>query len=843
MKTIFTAACLTAFVAAAGAQTAFQTSQARVQIDAQGFIASLVALKTGKDYSPAGHPSPLMCLHEYGQPNEKLLFPTAAAYDQGKAQFTLKYRNGASAVVKTAAKEDYFRFQLVSLTPRGNVDTIVWGPLHTKIAGKIGDIIGVVRDADWAIGMLGLDDNTTTGLPTESDMQPMVYYIHTLDPVHFPVPSKYREGQRFNVGGDGVNDVAFYSHPEEYFQQAYGNGAWLEPDFGSSVAYHARDRRRAYTYNVSLLPGFDRSRPRHQISDPLPGIDFTNTAIALYACPDDEGLATIERIIVAEGLPHIVIDGKWVRDPSSFKPQLYWQGPVDKAIAYCEALGLKTISRETGEFYPSLGNNWRQGNLELTGGGSLPYADFTAEAHRHGLSHGGLHTLCVFLQGGVSRDVTPVPGEHLQTVCRTKLARDISPTDTAIEVTDPSFLAEKGTWPRGDDSNYLRIGGEMLRYDGISAAAPWLLQGIKRGHASTAAAHKAGEEVVKLQQNCYNGFVPDLKLMADYADYYAGLMADNSMDCINFDGFESTLYQNQGYYGPRVFCRHLYETYHRLTGKYPRVTGSCVFAGGWDYFDVCNVGGGDNMFNAVTGRRATEGKDIGNGFSSSYFPATFGIQAWHSDWSLYDAENLQAKSVGWDATYAFSVSADGIDRTGERDAIFKYYRAWENARALGVFTKEIKKQLADPAFKFHLEQPGQKTFVLYPVQEFRISESAGRAAKQIPLRNPQDAQSLQFALQVDDGVNGCVITLPDGAQVKADQQIGKGQFIICQENGAYIADSNRKRIADLVLPRAGTLPNGDSKFGVQFATAAGATVRFNLTVWAFGKGEKLLVPK
>jgi hypothetical protein len=820
-----------------------QTAQARIQIDGKGFITSIVALKSGREYSPPGHASPLMSLHECGQPDGNLLFPTTADFDKGKQKFTLKYPNGATAVVKAVAKEAYFRFQLVSLTPRDDVDNIVWGPLHTTISGKIGDIIGVVRDDDWAIGMLGLDDNTITGPVTEGDMQPMYYYIHSLDPKKCLVPPKYHEGERFKIGGDGVNDVAFYSHPEEYFQQAYGDGAWLEPEFGSSVAYHSRDRQRSYTYNVSLLPGFNRSRPRHQVTDPLPGVDFTNTAIALYACPDDQGLATIEKITVAEGLPHIVIAGKWVRDPSSFKPQLYWNGPMDKAIEYCEALGLKIISRDTGEFYPSLGNNWKQGRLDFSNGRSMSYQEFTDEAHKHGLSHGGLHTLCVFLQGGICRDVTPVPSEHLQTGCRTKLARDISAADTEIEVTDPSFLAEKGTWPRGDDSNYLRIGGEMFRYDGISAAAPWILKGVKRGHASKAVAHKAGEEVVKLQQNCYNGFVPDMKLMADYADYYADLMFRNSMDCINFDGFESTLYQNQGYYGTRLFCRRLYETYHKLTGKYPRVTGSCVFAGSWEYFDVCNVGGGDNMFNAVSGRRATEGKDIGNGFSSSYFPATFGIQSWHSDWSLYDAENLEAKSIGWDATYAFSVSQAAIDSSGEKDAIFKAFHAWETARELGAFPKALKQRLTDPAFKFHLEQIDEKSFVLYPVKEVLIYESAGNEAKQLLLGNPHDAQPLQFALQVDGIVNGCIVTLPDGSQIKSSQKMQRGQFIICKGAGAYLADHNRKKITDIVFSRAATLPQGESKLGVQFAMEAGTVARFNLTVWIFGKDEKVLVSK
>src|SRR5438874_2259956 len=110
------------------------------------------------------------------------------------------------------------------------------------------------------------------------------------------------------------------------------------------------------------------------------------------------------------------------------------------------------------------------------------------------------------------------------------------------------------------------------------------------------------------------------------------------------------MYQQQGYYGVRTFCRRLFETYNKLTnGQWPRVTASCVFGGAWEYLNVCDLGGGGNMFNPRTGRRATEGKDIGNAFSASYYPATFGIQGWDSTWSLYDAENLQAKAIGWEA--------------------------------------------------------------------------------------------------------------------------------------------------------------------------------------------------
>lgn len=764
----------------------------------------------------------------------------AAKGSAGRQEITLTYSNGATAVIQVVAKEHYFRFQLVSLAPRGDVDNVVWGPWYTTVSGKMGDIIGVVRDEDWAIGMLGLDDNTIAGPPADGDCYGMGYYIHSPDPVKYPVPSQYQEGQRFNIGGNGVNDVAFYSHPEEYFQQVFGTGAKLEPEFGSTLAYHSRNRRKPYAYRWSLLPGFERSRPRYQVSDPV-AVDFLGSAVALYACPDEQGLSTIESILLAEGLPHPLVDGKWVRDPTGFKPDIAWSGPHDKLVEYASALGLRGCQDEgQGEYYANPADHWLGNRVGFSGGQILTYREFTAGAKN--LKY-GLHTLCLFLQGGRCTDVTPVPSEHLQTVCRTKLARAISPTDTHLVVSDPSFLADRGTWSQGDDSNYLRIGGEMLRYEGISETAPFTLLGVQRGHASQAMAHPAGAEIVKLQQNCYNGFCPDMRLMLDYADYYAKVMVESGMQYIDFDGLESTLYMNQGYYGVRAFFRRLFDTYGKLAGgKAPRVMGSCVFAGGWEYMSVCNVGGGNNMFDPIHNRWGIEGKDIRNGFGNSYFPATFGIQDWHSDWSLYDAENLEAKSIGWNATYMLGLNGSAVEACGEQAAIFKAFHAWENARAASVFTAALQHELMDLSYKFHIEQTGAETFVVYPVQEFQVSESAGSHAKPVPFVNAQAAQPLQFALQTHDAIQGCTLSLPDGSQLDSDLKMEKDQFILCQGRSAFVADHNRKPLAELHLSGPATLPTGDAKFTVQLRREKAAEGRFDLTLWVLGKGENTAPP-
>ena len=139
----------------------FSTDYARITIDPNGCISSIVAPNSGKEYSPVGHASPLLCLHESGQSNDKLLLPLSGAF-VGET-ITLKYANGATVLLKARATGSYLRLQLVSLEPRGTVDNIVWGPLNTTLRGKMGDLIGVVRAPDFAIGMMGLDDNTIPG--------------------------------------------------------------------------------------------------------------------------------------------------------------------------------------------------------------------------------------------------------------------------------------------------------------------------------------------------------------------------------------------------------------------------------------------------------------------------------------------------------------------------------------------------------------------------------------------------------------------------------------------------------------------------------------------------------
>jgi hypothetical protein len=156
-----------------------QTQYARIGVDGKGFITSIKDIKTGKEFCPNGMSSALMSLNIN---NTQYILPQKAAYNAARKEISLTYPNGSEAKIKIDQKQQYLHFQLLSLSNSSAIDNIVWGPYKTTISKLIGDVLGVVRNDDFAIGMLGLDDNTTGGPPTGGDMSFMYYFIHSPDP-------------------------------------------------------------------------------------------------------------------------------------------------------------------------------------------------------------------------------------------------------------------------------------------------------------------------------------------------------------------------------------------------------------------------------------------------------------------------------------------------------------------------------------------------------------------------------------------------------------------------------------------------------------------------------------
>ncbi|RAV53379.1 hypothetical protein DIU36_23135 [Mucilaginibacter rubeus] len=828
----------------ANAQTiTLNTKFVTLSINKRGFITSIKDKSSHKEYCPAGKVSALLSLYK----GENYILPVSAAFNTLNKRITLHYPNGSVATVQTDEKGEYVRLKLVSLKPRNGVDNIVWGPYKLTISKTIGDILGVVRDDDFAFGILGLNDNTTSGPPTGGDMSFMYYFIHSPDLLKYPLPPNLKEGQTFTIGGDGINDVAFYSHPEEYYRMNYGNGARLEPAFGSTVCMHSRDRRKEQMIRFPVLPdNLDGkvNSARYQLVPPV-NADYIGSSVALLACPDSVGLRTIEQIVLKEGLPHPEIDGQWIKDPKAYRPDIAWHGAHDSLITYAHQLAIKGVQDEGwGEYYPNPQNRWTNRKINFNNAAPMNIPDYGALMKKNGIRY-GLHTLCEFLQPDNNSDVAPVPSDSLAIMQRTSITKNLTDQDTVITVADRAYFNEFGGW-EGNHTNVLKIGKELIEYNGISESKPYTFLHIKRGlYGTKRGTYKKGTTIVKLQPNCYRGFVPDMNLQKVYADYYGKWLTEGGMDYIDFDGLESCIYQGQGQYSFKQFFRKLFDTYAKNGGDYLRVMGSAVYEGNWHYMSVCNVGGGNNMFNPVLNQWGIEGKDMRYVFESSYLPATFGIVDLHSDWSLYDAENLEAKSIGWNATYMLGLSQHTVENCPEKNNIFKAYRAWENARASNVFTKAVKERLKNLNYKFHLVQNGEKSFVLYPVRETRFPDQQYTIEKNTcRLNNEFDAQPLDCAIRIsstekDGYADGIRITFQDGTELSIDKKITNGEFIILKDNACYVADKNRKKIAEIPTQGNLSLPHGASSIQVSALHNSNQKVNMELLVSSVGPGIAL----
>ena len=710
------------------AQFEFSTDYFRIHINGNGFITSMLntTVHPKREFSPGDKPSPLLCL--YNSAKDLYYFPQRANYNATTHKMVLQYKNGSIATVSVASKNGkYIRFELLSLTNREEVDNVQWGAIHTNITNVFGEMLGVARDTDasvnYSIGLLALDDVTTGGPSnTVGDAAPFEYLIHSPDAKRLPLPGHLKEGEHFTIGGDGINDVAFYSYPEEYYRILYGNAAGVDTLGRISVVQHASDRAKPKNIFFSLMPRMEANKPVHQERQAIPGVDYIGSKVALWGSPDTIALMTvIQNIVRSEGLPYPLRDGKWIKDPARYVPDVFWaDGNYDSAVSYANQLGFKDIEAwNLGEYYP---NRSDDGDIPLKipmAAGKISIREFTDQSNAKGVSL-GLHTLQNFLQRNISSDVSPVPNDSLCYLQKRTLVNDLSLSDTNIVVNDPLYLDEVAGWEAHPvDANIIKIGKELIHYNGVTHTYPYTLRNVKRGYWGTSAlSHKAGVTMRKLQTNCYGGLTPDIFLQDKYADYYARVLGKNGMRYIDFDGEEGLFYQGHGEYSVKRFYRRLFTSASKEGIDLIRITGATLSGGAWHYHSIWNVGGGNHMYNIKTRSWGIEGKDLRNVTFGNYFPSTFGGNFELEPGStVQQFENIQAISVGMGVTYIMKLSEKTVEGCPNKFPIFRAIKTWENARAANAFPTWVKKELANASQYFHLEEVDGNNWNLFKVKE------------------------------------------------------------------------------------------------------------------------------
>lgn len=698
-------------------QITFKTDYFKIEIDNKGFITSMknISKQANQEFSPEDKPSPLLSL--YSSKEKAYYNPVEADYNRSKETFTLKFPNGAIAEILLVPHKKYLKLSLQSLVPRDGIDAIQWGSYHTNITNLFGEVIGVARDTsdavNYAIGMLALDDNTLGGTSDlEGDAAPFQYIIHSPDTTHFPLPDHLHEGQVFTLGGNGISDVAFYAHKEPYYRILYGNAAQIDNQGRISLNYFSRDRSIEREVYYSLIPNMEANTPNHIEVQPLPGVDYIGSSVALWGSPDSTALMdVIQNIVLSEGLPYPTIDGKWVKDPSAYVPDAITSGGVyDSIISYTSRLGFKAISLyDQGFLRPDRGNkgfidgdNFEKKPIKLRSG-SLSHKAFSALAAENRIVIGRTPITNALAPG--TQDASPVPSDSLCYQQKRLLAKDISSTDTIIIVDDPTHMEEIASWEgHAKNLNMIKIGKELIYYLGVSEKEPYRLLNVKRGYWGTQlTSHKASDTVYKLQVTLnygYDGLIPNMELQDKIAEYYADVCAINGLGYYDFDGLEFLFNNGHGYYSAKRFFGKMFE--RAATHGIPpiRFTGATLSEGSWHYQSIWNVGGGKNLYDVDTrewGSTTSQGKDLRDVTYANYFPVGMGgnfpITA---NSTVEQYEHIQAISAGVGTTYSLRLNQKDVESCPQKDAIFKVIRTWEDARAANAFTRKIKKLLADP---------------------------------------------------------------------------------------------------------------------------------------------------
>ena len=665
-----------------------ETDTSVLVIGAQGSVTGFSRKSDGQEYLAPGQPAPVLSLRSGGT----LHAPDSATWDADDHRLTLKYgKAGMTATVRALAKPTHLTLELTEVTPAGAADLALWGPYPTRIRKTVGEVVGVVRDDSFALGLQALNIKTLGGYP-END--------------------------------EGSADRPFGAR---------------QTDFGSVLQAYSMDRSRPRRIAV-----WGKRAPNMPVPA-VPGETVIGSKIALFGCPEARALETLGRIEVAEGLPHPLIDGVWAKmSPERGRSYLianFSEATVDEMLGYVKRANLVSLYHENA--FKSWGHY--EPNPKFFPGGIAGLKACADKAKAAGVRLGA-HTLSNFIQ---THDpyITPEPDARL---CRTgdsALTAAVDATTQTLPVASPEYFTNR----LGNELQTVMIGKELVRYRSVSTNAPWLLLDCQRGaYGTTAAAHAPGAPVGKLMDHAYKVFFPNLELQREIAHNLARVFNATGLSHMDFDGHEGCLAPGEGTYGNELFALEFYKNLDHtvINGTSPPLSHFY-----WHINSYCNWGepwyGGfrDSMQEYRINNQAF--------CERNFIPKMLGWYLLRTATCLSDMEWMLARSAGFDSGFALATSLDALRKNPESGAILDALREWEKARRAGVFSAEQREALRNPKREFHLESVADGAWNLFPFHdsadfqhEQLVRQPGEPTSAQWDVANPDARQPLQLKLRV-----------------------------------------------------------------------------------------------
>ncbi len=615
------------------ADVLLESDELTVMIDDTGQVASLMDKANQIEYAAPGQKSPLLQVYR----DAAFHSPQSASWNEQSEQLTLQYAD-AQVVLATTFKDTHITLEIIMATPIDSIERVQWGPIATSIKENVGEVIGVVRGDQFAVGLQGLNVKTLGG------------------------PADSKEGRDVSRGR-----------------------AAMPTSWGSSLQAYSLDRSRPR--HVDVWGGQFPNMP----VPPIPGETVVGSKVALFGVSANSALDRVGQIELAEGLPHPEYQGIWSRKSKelgrSYLIASFSEDTIDEMIAYAKRGNFLSL------YHPDPFKSW--GHYELSPryfpNGEAGMKMCADKAKTAGLLI-GVHTLTNFINTNDSF-VTPVPDKRLAKAGSSVIVGDIEADDTTIEVAAPEYF-------NNTKSNWLKtvmIGEELIRYGKVSDRAPWRLLDCRRGAFGTkASAHRQDTEVAKLMDHAYKVFLTNYEMQHEVAERLAGLFNRTGITHFDFDGHEGCHSSGQGDFGLEMFAKVFYDNADHFVHN--GTSNSQPFY--WHINTCCNWG--EPWYGGFRSSMAQYRINNQAMLERNFMPKMLGWFQLTPNTTLADIEWLMARSAGYNSGFAMSTSRRSLKGNPLTDSLLETIRDWEALRMQDAFTAAQRAAMRDTDREFHL---------------------------------------------------------------------------------------------------------------------------------------------
>ncbi|MCE7992692.1 MAG: hypothetical protein HEP71_11960 [Roseivirga sp.] len=735
--------------------------------------------------------------------------PESASFVENTKILSLEFPGDRKAEVLVGQKDSHITFELTAMTGADEVDLVLWGPYPTTIDGVIGETVGVVRNKDFAIGIQSLNPKTLGGYPwNDNDAMPQIDIFE---------------------GGD-------YSDLSEKGKRyvLYRVEAAKPTDFGSTLQAYTRNRSKErviknWSKDQYVAPAYDDG-------------GVIGSKIALFGSTERDALETLGKIELAEGLPHPMIDGKWGKTTrtaaAAYMIMGFSEKNIDRAIDYTKQAGLRYLYHD-GPF-----KTW--GNFELNDGfpnGRKGMKAVVAKAETQGIMVGA-HTLSNFITTN-DAFVTPVPDDRLAKVGSSQLSSDVNTSQKEIPIESSDFFRQM----KNNSLKTVQIGKELIRYGGVSEAAPWKLLDCQRGAYGTKITnHPSGSEISLLADHAYKVFLTNAQLGDEMAKNLADLYNETGLRQISFDGVEGNRSTGMGNYGEILFTKAWYDGLSDDIKSHYIADASRTTHYFWHIYTRMNWG--EPWYAGFRESQTEYRLKNQKYFQRNYMPGMLGWFSMRPTTSIEDIEWMLARSAAFNAGYAFVTNFDALEKNGYTEEILSAIGEWEKARMADVFSEEQRLRMEDINNEFHLETLAENQWNLYQVFSHKFSHEKKVRQPGEPLyssfefENETGDNRVQFILSaVEADLSNISLELNNYKKVVLPLRLKNGQSLK-YEGGktATLLNENWQKIREVDLNIDLAIKNGDQTINLDCTFSnAGKEPKAKLEVRIMGKAEPVSI--